>query len=157
MGLGMGLGGGGGGGGGRRERERDGGGGGDGLAGLGVDMMPSISTASGSQVLYVDAGSSVDDTGMTTTTPNDGRIYDGDARAMHERAERIGHPIGVPHPTADATAGSTLDHAQEDRQRADANPGGTAALSTADKFKGCLLYTSPNPRDGLLSRMPSSA
>ena len=29
----------------------------------------------------------------------------------------------------------------------------------ADKygFKGCLLYTSPSPRDGLLARMPSSA
>ena len=24
-------------------------------------------------------------------------------------------------------------------------------------FYGCLLYTSPSPRDGLLSRMPSSA
>ena len=24
-------------------------------------------------------------------------------------------------------------------------------------FKRCLLYTSPSPRDGLLSRMPSSA
>ena len=24
-------------------------------------------------------------------------------------------------------------------------------------YKGCLLYTSPSPRDGLLSRMPSSA
>ena len=28
---------------------------------------------------------------------------------------------------------------------------------TDDKVKGCLLYTSPSPRDGLLSRMPSSA
>ena len=27
----------------------------------------------------------------------------------------------------------------------------------ADLFSGCLLYTSPSPRDGLLSRMPSSA
>ena len=27
----------------------------------------------------------------------------------------------------------------------------------ADKFNNCLLYTSPSPRDGLLSRMPSSA
>ena len=27
----------------------------------------------------------------------------------------------------------------------------------ADAFKDCLLYTSPSPRDGLLSRMPSSA
>ena len=24
-------------------------------------------------------------------------------------------------------------------------------------FRNCLLYTSPSPRDGLLSRMPSSA
>ena len=28
---------------------------------------------------------------------------------------------------------------------------------TDNKYKGCLLYTSPSPRDGLLSRMPSSA
>ena len=26
-----------------------------------------------------------------------------------------------------------------------------------DQMSGCLLYTSPSPRDGLLSRMPSSA
>ena len=26
-----------------------------------------------------------------------------------------------------------------------------------DKVRSCLLYTSPSPRDGLLSRMPSSA
>ena len=25
------------------------------------------------------------------------------------------------------------------------------------KYRDCLLYTSPSPRDGLLSRMPSSA
>ena len=30
-------------------------------------------------------------------------------------------------------------------------------LMTCDKFQICLLYTSPSPRDGLLSRMPSSA
>ena len=28
---------------------------------------------------------------------------------------------------------------------------------TKDVLKACLLYTSPSPRDGLLSRMPSSA
>ena len=28
---------------------------------------------------------------------------------------------------------------------------------TFDFIKSCLLYTSPSPRDGLLSRMPSSA
>ena len=26
-----------------------------------------------------------------------------------------------------------------------------------EQFQSCLLYTSPSPRDGLLSRMPSSA
>ena len=37
----------------------------------------------------------------------------------------------------------------------------TSALSflkdTVSQHKSCLLYTSPSPRDGLLSRMPSSA
>ena len=31
------------------------------------------------------------------------------------------------------------------------------APSTAARKLSCLLYTSPSPRDGLLSRMPSSA
>ena len=34
------------------------------------------------------------------------------------------------------------------------NPG---APSSSGPFGNCLLYTSPSPRDGLLSRMPSSA
>jgi len=39
----------------------------------------------------------------------------------------------------------------------------TAAADAADSYAAfaasdaCLLYTSPSPRDGLLSRMPSSA
>ena len=32
-----------------------------------------------------------------------------------------------------------------------------AALDTPVPYAACLLYTSPSPRDGLLSRMPSSA
>ena len=32
-----------------------------------------------------------------------------------------------------------------------------AIESVYQRHKGCLLYTSPSPRDGLLSRMPSSA
>ena len=31
------------------------------------------------------------------------------------------------------------------------------ALALQSEFKGCLLYTSPSPRDATLSRMPSSA
>ena len=43
------------------------------------------------------------------------------------------------------------------------NPAGSAIFSkgvasfTLSNYKTCLLYTSPSPRDGLLSRMPSSA
>ena len=32
-----------------------------------------------------------------------------------------------------------------------------SAMMSINAVKGCLLYTSPSPRDGLLSRMPSSA
>ena len=30
-------------------------------------------------------------------------------------------------------------------------------VNSFGQFRDCLLYTSPSPRDGLLSRMPSSA
>ena len=33
----------------------------------------------------------------------------------------------------------------------------TRCRKTVELFDICLLYTSPSPRDGLLSRMPSSA
>ena len=34
---------------------------------------------------------------------------------------------------------------------------GLIIVDEATHYKNCLLYTSPSPRDGLLSRMPSSA
>jgi len=34
---------------------------------------------------------------------------------------------------------------------------GKGSVQQLEKLKDCLLYTSPSPRDGLLSRMPSSA
>ena len=34
---------------------------------------------------------------------------------------------------------------------------GMAGVFHLDSARSCLLYTSPSPRDGLLSRMPSSA
>ena len=33
----------------------------------------------------------------------------------------------------------------------------TPSMELAEAHYACLLYTSPSPRDGLLSRMPSSA
>ena len=57
----------------------------------------------------------------------------------------------------DSKAGAGMRDPEKMRQafeqrfkKADAN--GDGKLS-----KACLLYTSPSPRDGLLSRMPSSA
>ena len=38
-----------------------------------------------------------------------------------------------------------------------ASTGGGAAHTNVQPYIVCLLYTSPSPRDGLLSRMPSSA
>ena len=35
--------------------------------------------------------------------------------------------------------------------------GAGAELFTISEFNGCLLYTSPSPRDRTRSRMPSSA
>ena len=43
---------------------------------------------------------------------------------------------------------------KENRKRVER---GIEALIPKALKKGCLLYTSPSPRDGLLSRMPSSA
>ena len=39
----------------------------------------------------------------------------------------------------------------------EANPDATLYAAPYGQFNNCLLYTSPSPRDGLLSRMPSSA
>ena len=36
-------------------------------------------------------------------------------------------------------------------------PDGRIDVTSRGILEGCLLYTSPSPRDGLLSRMPSSA
>ena len=46
-----------------------------------------------------------------------------------------------------------IDHSQDQQLHIECCKG----LALSEEYKICLLYTSPSPRDGLLSRMPSSA
>ena len=72
--------------------------------------------------------------------------------------------------TRGGTSGSSPSRASShDHKDSDSEAGGTPASaqrsshssatsrSSGNAGSGCLLYTSPSPRDGLLSRMPSSA
>ena len=63
--------------------------------------------------------------------------------------ERLGHAevLGV----AEGHVGPQVRRAHLAKSCVDILPRGEA------RRKACLLYTSPSPRDGLLSRMPSSA
>ena len=47
-----------------------------------------------------------------------------------------------------AVCGNVVFHAHELNEE---------GLARIDQYIGCLLYTSPSPRDATLSRMPSSA
>ena len=68
-----------------------------------------------------------------------------EAVAAGAREERAGEVIGI---AARTLARWRAEDGGEDRRQ---GPG------TPPPHKLCLLYTSPSPRDGLLSRMPSSA
>ena len=46
---------------------------------------------------------------------------------------------------------------EKERKTTEAMKAGVPLIYSARLQYGCLLYTSPSPRDGLLSRMPSSA
>ena len=46
---------------------------------------------------------------------------------------------------------------QEEMERAQRYQDSIQTVAQLEQAKRCLLYTSPSPRDGLLSRMPSSA
>ena len=71
----------------------------------------------------------------------------GKGRALGE----LGHPEG---PTVNL---DRVSHKITSLVREGNNFKGKAKLLETPMGKICLLYTSPSPRDGLLSRMPSSA
>ena len=75
-----------------------------------------------------------------------------DLTSFEDRQKQI-QPRPVPNPDKNAYFGDLHVHTENSF---DAYSFGT--LSTPDDaYRYCLLYTSPSPRDGLLSRMPSSA
>ena len=51
----------------------------------------------------------------------------------------------------------TLRHVPCEVVLLDISMPGVNGLEAIPRIRACLLYTSPSPRDGLLSRMPSSA
>ena len=71
-------------------------------------------------------------------------------KEVHRAAHEVTSPAwsGPFHVVADAPVGQ-----QPQSLFGDGAPPGVEAQS----LQCCLLYTSPSPRDGLLSRMPSSA
>ena len=66
--------------------------------------------------------------------------------------EIIGRPIDTPGGTKLATLGDMILNAE-----GQITGFSLAKVSVTGPIADCLLYTSPSPRDGLLSRMPSSA
>src|SRR5665647_3344933 len=75
------------------------------------------------------------------------REHAGSAEVMAVvKADGYGHGLV---PSARAASATSDRHHSADTDRST-----SAAMAPS---KSCLLYTSPSPRDGLLSRMPSSA
>ena len=69
-------------------------------------------------------------------------------QALHDAGERLTHPLQwVNFAAEEATMGGGTTGSQAM----------TGIFNMQMLNKACLLYTSPSPRDGLLSRMPSSA
>ena len=65
-------------------------------------------------------------------------------------AAAVGHHLDQTTPTDDTNgSAAVVGHV--------APTGHTTTVNITAKGMSCLLYTSPSPRDGLLSRMPSSA
>ena len=88
-----------------------------------------------------------------------------DVRELQRALRKAGFSVRV-----DGQFGpSTVSAVKRFQKAAQLTPSGTVGRKTvaalkaaasgasADVSNGCLLYTSPSPRDGLLSRMPSSA
>ena len=91
-------------------------------------------------------------------------IREHDGALAPDRLSTISHHEGPAEPLAHDEHSTLQPWAQVFGQRVEREFGDTVEGFDATSFgfsvgldTGCLLYTSPSPRDGLLSRMPSSA
>ena len=80
-----------------------------------------------------------------------GGVTGGAAGTWSDRFEQGLHPFIE---AFNASIGFDLTLLQEDLDGSIAH---ARMLASVGVITDCLLYTSPSPRDGLLSRMPSSA
>ena len=78
------------------------------------------------------------------------RIYEEMFIIRPDATEEEITPIVEQLKTTVTSAGGTVDKEERWGVR-------KLAYRVEKRNEGCLLYTSPSPRDGLLSRMPSSA
>ena len=103
---------------------------------------------------------------VTPPAGNDDQPMDGQEELFEEPAEEVegsalggsGFRVPLRQPQAsaedDADAAEYADHFARTIMQFKR---GSLPRSAASLPEACLLYTSPSPRDGLLSRMPSSA
>ena len=96
-------------------------------------------------------------------TAQDGLVQSAKLAALGQMSAALAHEINQPL-TAQrmqlATLRLLLDHGRVDDAYKALKPVDdmlTRMAALTGHLKTCLLYTSPSPRDGLLSRMPSSA
>ena len=142
-----------------------------------VDKLLDIAKQSGADAVHPGYGFLAENAGFAQSVIDAGLVWIGpgpeaiDSLGDKVKARHIATKAGAPlvPGTKDPVSGSdeVVTFAQEHGLPVAikaAYGGGGRGLKVArtieeipDAYESCLLYTSPSPRDGLLSRMPSSA
>ena len=90
------------------------------------------------------------DTTTSSEMSSDNDMLDAGSLYRRKLPSRPQKPVMLADKIAEEDGSEVEDDDEEDVEVAEAS-------DLSDELDGCLLYTSPSPRDGLLSRMPSSA